>query len=148
MKAILTGLFFMGLVATGHAVETNYYYAAYYWCQQNGHTNVSLDLSEVLNMKESKGALSYICSNADSWKIGSPPSKADLEALDQEAAATAFKDAKADVKAERGATKTEILGLMDSVNVKLKALGSKEITEKELLSAIEAREKAAASITP
>ena len=55
---------------------------ALYWCHHNGHTNATLAMTEVLTVVKGEGALSYIGTNFDAWKIGSPPSKAVLEALD------------------------------------------------------------------
>ena len=78
MKKLVIALLVM--VATS-AVGADYLERALYWCNHNGHPCTVP--SEVLNIAGTKGALSYICWGAESWKFANPPSKADLDALDE-----------------------------------------------------------------
>lgn len=73
----------MVMVFATYALATDYYKEAYYWCHTHGYTNVTKNMTSVMNLKppgSNCGALAYIVSNFDSWKIPSPPSKADLDA--------------------------------------------------------------------
>ena len=78
MKKAILALLLMASISHG----ANYCDRVWYWCHQNGHTDVDQTLAQALVMKGKKGALSYICFNADSWKIEGAPDKATLDALD------------------------------------------------------------------
>lgn len=79
MKKLIPIFLLLATIAHG----ASYNDRVWYWCHQNGHTEVDQSLVQALVMKGKKGALSYICFNADSWKIANPPSKATLDALDE-----------------------------------------------------------------
>ena len=116
-----TTLWAIMLLAATTTLAADYNDRVLYWCHNNGHTNATKKLTEVINKTTDgkKGALSYISHSFDSWKIGAPPSKATLDALGEATVDAWIADREKDEKAN-----------IDAWAEKLKALA--KLTFKEI----------------
>ena len=129
--AILAIMFGMAIGAQA----ASYADRAWYWCQNNGHTEVGRDLKDGINMTAKKGALSYICWNADSWKFEGP-SKATLDALDEATVDAWVADQKKDEIADKDMDLAIIKALVKVIN--LRPPDGEKISAAEMRAAIKA----------